>query len=127
MSTELSEQATDWDSVRNALSAIRASHGEFRSLVFGALDNIEQMGDELLAHELQNEHEDVDQQIAHLIKVIGDLSDFLSENKRMASEERLGWAKEMRHLRSQFQSLKKKRNDLRQQQDAENNLQPGTV
>ena len=58
MPVELSNLVADCNRAHGALAEIRASHAEFQAFFSGVFDGLEQLYDELLAHEIKHDRYD---------------------------------------------------------------------
>jgi phage-related tail protein len=99
------DAAAAWNGIRGTLSEIRTQRREFHASVLETLNKMEQMSNELLAHEESSPPQEagVDQQIDHLSTLVVELTNSLKSHKQMLAEERSSWIKDIRCMQVQQQ------------------------
>lgn len=112
MTAQRSNPITGWDCVHGALAEVRSVHGELQTFFAGMFDELESLCEAVLTDELQRdrseratEHETVQEQISRLNALAAELAGALTEQKRLAIDERKQWAEEMKCMRVQLRTL----------------------
>ena len=101
MPVELSSPVADCNRAHGALAEIRASRAEFQTFFSGVFDGLEQLYDELSAHEIEHdrydrqiEQETLQQQVDRLSALAAELIETVSEHKRLTAQKQPQRARE---------------------------------
>jgi hypothetical protein len=89
MSTDSLDPSSGTQCARRALADARASSGELQASLSGAFDRLNEMADEMLAHELSQQHSEwqaLDGRIERLTSLAAELAESVASQKQLAGQ-----------------------------------------